>query len=609
MSNESVTEWPSRTYWQHWLVWGIFALVVYQLRSFFFVAFITFLLCYLVRTIVEALSRRFSPADHQRVWLDRALTMATFLVMSGILVGTALWIGPQFVRQNRTLLAKQQGFDPQEAFQALLSRSVGAVLMRHKVGGPEDDRYQSALKEYQANDRHGEGWYAQFPSLVSHLKSGFEAQYEQQERQRINLEVRQGTVVGNQFDPWFLRIKAPELFAQRRDTYLAQWAARQPEASSANKTIGLNPADNFEPQRDRQIRQRILHDVKADPVTFADLQGQWKQALVAQHWLAFQQSAEYRAAFREYYEQRHGAKPKGIPFSYATYLALRNAYPDGKKAFSHILVSRRSVRPEASESLLQQDFELATRQQLTHEWWASDPLAAALREHASGSLPSLAGVVGEKLERLVRGLLTLPTQLATALLLTLFICFDMLHLRKAIGRLRDSRIGDFYNEIVPELTVFARLIGRSFSAQAWIAVFNTFLTFLLLRLLGIENDLLLCLFVFIGSFIPVLGVLLSGFPIAIQAVLQPDGSIELALQAIAGVLLIHLIETSFLSPRIVGKVLHLHPVMVLVILVIGEHFFGIWGLLLGVPVAVYLIRVVLLREAIPGIYEPNTNTS
>lgn len=609
MSDKTTTEWLLRARWQRWLIWGLFALVVYQMRSFFFIAFITFLLCYLVRTIVESLSHRFSPADHQRVWLDRGLTLATFLAMSGTLVGAALWIGPQFVQQSRTLLAKQQGFDPQVAFQAMLSRSVGAVLMHHKIGNSKDARFQSALKEYEAKARHGEGWYAQFPALASHLKSGFEARYEQQEQQRIDLKFRQDAAIGSgAFDQWFLRVKAPELFAQHRDTYLAQWAAHQPKASTIKDEVGSKPTVDFELQRDQQIGQRILRDVKADPVTFTDRQDQWQRTLVAQHWLSFQQSPEYKTAFREYYQQRHEAKPKGIPFSYKTYLALREAYPDGKEAFSGILASRFSTQPSANQSLLQQDFELATRQQLTHAWWADDPLAAALREHASESLPHLASVVGERLERLIRGLLTLPTQLATALLLTLFICFDMLHLRESLGRLRDSRIGNIYSEIVPGLVVFARLIGRSFSAQSWIAVFNTMLTFFLLWLLGIENSLLLCLFVFVGSFIPVMGVLLSGFPIAFQAMLQPDGSLLLALQAIAGVLLIHLIETSFLSPRIVGKVLHLHPVMVLVILVIGEHFFGIWGLLLGVPVAVYLFRVVLLQEAIPGIYQPPGHT-
>jgi predicted PurR-regulated permease PerM len=44
--------------------------------------------------------------------------------------------------------------------------------------------------------------------------------------------------------------------------------------------------------------------------------------------------------------------------------------------------------------------------------------------------------------------------------------------------------------------------------------------------------------------------------------------------------------------------LHLHPVMVIGILAISEHFFGVWGLLLGVPVIVYLIRCVIMGEDI-----------
>jgi len=60
-----------------------------------------------------------------------------------------------------------------------------------------------------------------------------------------------------------------------------------------------------------------------------------------------------------------------------------------------------------------------------------------------------------------------------------------------------------------------------------------------------------------------------------------------------------------LSPRIIGKIGHLHPVLVIAILLIAEHFFGMWGLVLGVPVAIYLIRVVLLDLPIPGIYEPD----
>jgi predicted PurR-regulated permease PerM len=66
----------------------------------------------------------------------------------------------------------------------------------------------------------------------------------------------------------------------------------------------------------------------------------------------------------------------------------------------------------------------------------------------------------------------------------------------------------------------------------------------------------------------------------------------------------HFIESNILNPRIVGHVLHLHPVLVLVVLLVAEHFFGVWGLLLGMPVAVYVISHVILGEPIPGVDRP-----
>lgn len=47
----------------------------------------------------------------------------------------------------------------------------------------------------------------------------------------------------------------------------------------------------------------------------------------------------------------------------------------------------------------------------------------------------------------------------------------------------------------------------------------------------------------------------------------------------------------------------MQPDGTLVILLIAANFFGMWGLIQGVPVAIYLIRVTILNSAIPGIYE------
>lgn len=89
-------------------------------------------------------------------------------------------------------------------------------------------------------------------------------------------------------------------------------------------------------------------------------------------------------------------------------------------------------------------------------------------------------------------------------------------------RLRETRLRPLYDQVVPSLVAVARLIGRSFAAQGSIAVFNTLLTFLMLRLLGLQNELLLCVIVLLASFISVLGVILSAAPMTLQALPQPD---------------------------------------------------------------------------------------
>jgi predicted PurR-regulated permease PerM len=46
---------------------------------------------------------------------------------------------------------------------------------------------------------------------------------------------------------------------------------------------------------------------------------------------------------------------------------------------------------------------------------------------------------------------------------------------------------------------------------------------------------------------------------------------------------IHQIEANLLNPKIIGVAAKIHPVLVVFALIVGEHFFGLWGALLGVP--------------------------
>jgi predicted PurR-regulated permease PerM len=348
----------------------------------------------------------------------------------------------------------------------------------------------------------------------------------------------------------------------------------------------------------------ILENVKADATKLARLKQEWETATVARAWRRFADSAEYAAAFRRYYEQRRQDNPIRIHYDYRTYARLAEAHAQGKQAFHVAFEAYLAAEKELGRARLQEDFEQAMRAELTRRWWTTNPAAVSLRANFRQDMAKIVEAVSGRIETAMAHVISIPTQLVTSLLLTIFITLDMNGLKQGARHLASSRLAPMYNEVIPSMVVFGRLVGRAFSAQGLIALSNTLLTFALLWSLGIENELLLCGLVFFASFIPVLGVFIAGIPIILQAILQPGGSIMLALLATGGILLIHLLEAAVLSPRIIGKVLHLHPVLILVIIVIGEHLFGLWGLLLGVPVAVYILRVAMLNEPIPGIYEP-----
>ena len=85
---------------------------------------------------------------------------------------------------------------------------------------------------------------------------------------------------------------------------------------------------------------------------------------------------------------------------------------------------------------------------------------------------------------------------------------------------------------------------------------------------------------------PVAGVFISSTPIALEALSQEG--VPLMIAVVVMILAIHMIEAYVLNPRIFGHHLHMNPVLVLIVLTIAGKLFGIWGLILGLPVVNYV---------------------
>jgi predicted PurR-regulated permease PerM len=178
-----------------------------------------------------------------------------------------------------------------------------------------------------------------------------------------------------------------------------------------------------------------------------------------------------------------------------------------------------------------------------------------------------------------------------ALLFSFLILIDLKRFGRGIEELRNSRVGDFYVEAAEPIARFGMVLGRAIEAQALIAFANTALTLVVMLVLGIPLVAMLSVIVFACSFLPVVGVVASTVPITLVAL--NAGGPSLAFTAVWVLVVLHAAEAYLLNPWIYGRHLKLNPVLTLIILYVAYHAFGLWGMLLGVPVARYFIHDVL----------------
>jgi predicted PurR-regulated permease PerM len=231
-------------------------------------------------------------------------------------------------------------------------------------------------------------------------------------------------------------------------------------------------------------------------------------------------------------------------------------------------------------------------------------VAQFLRRHFEGNPSDNAAWM----DRLFTTLISVPTDLGTALLLSLFICIDFPRLKEGMSSLRGTWLREVYEEIAGTLGSLGHLIGRALYAQGLIALCNAVLMFVGLTLIGVDHEVLLSVATFILCLIPTLGAALAWALIAVCALLQPGGGLLLALKATGVTLVVVLMEILVFGPRILGRMMELHPVLIIALLPVAQYFFGIWGLVLATPVAVYVVHVVILRRGLPGMETPKQET-
>lgn len=133
-----------------------------------------------------------------------------------------------------------------------------------------------------------------------------------------------------------------------------------------------------------------------------------------------------------------------------------------------------------------------------------------------------------------------------------------------------------------------RILSKYIVSQLLLCGIIGILSFILLLVLGVKFPFVLSLINAFANIIPYFGPIIGGIPIIFIAL---TGSVTKGILAAIGVMIIQQVEGNFLAPKITGDSTNMHPIIIIILLILGEKLGGVIGMVLIVPIAV-IIKVI-----------------
>ena len=133
-----------------------------------------------------------------------------------------------------------------------------------------------------------------------------------------------------------------------------------------------------------------------------------------------------------------------------------------------------------------------------------------------------------------------------------------------------------------------KVLSRYIISQLLLSGIIGVLTFIMLIILGIKLPLILAILNAIANIIPYFGPIIGGAPIVFIALMQSPTK---AILALIGAFVIQQIEGDLLAPKITGVCINFHPIIIIILLIVGGKIGGAAGMILAVPILV-IIKVI-----------------
>lgn len=197
---------------------------------------------------------------------------------------------------------------------------------------------------------------------------------------------------------------------------------------------------------------------------------------------------------------------------------------------------------------------------------------------------------------LFRGLMSVIGGVINGILgvvLSLYLLLERAHIGDGVRRTMQSLIGqERMRRIASLLSAADKVFGRYISSRLLESLIVFALAQTAFLIIGVRYSVLMSAVVALTNLVPYVGPIIGGaFPVVFTLLDNPVRALVVFLV----LLVIQGTDAYFISPRLMGDKLGMSPFWVLLVIIVGGGFFGIWGILLAVPVAA-VIRLILTQS-------------
>ncbi len=181
-------------------------------------------------------------------------------------------------------------------------------------------------------------------------------------------------------------------------------------------------------------------------------------------------------------------------------------------------------------------------------------------------------------KNIIADFISLLFMMFLVLMITGFLLVDLDSIKKFAFTLVPLNDREQFNILLVRLD--QRLSGVV-RGQLTICLINALLTLVGLIIFHIKFAFILATIAGVFSIVPIFGSILSTVPIVLVALTISPMT---GLAALLWIIAIHALEANLLNPKIMSDSAKIHPVLIILALLAGEHFYGIIGALVAVPI-------------------------